>query len=215
MYMHSPSLQLMKLYAKYREAEVHRKALVFQKNYLKCQVDAFFQTQQTALIMMADMGANLTRTPKPKSSRRSLIKFKIVVHVVMATLRFQYVVRRKHQYIQSYSSRVDREKTDMLGHVPHPATGAWNIGGVRSALGVKSYLPQEHWSTSIAGATHPIPHTSSLPLNSAHLLSTQCNPHLQTNSRHTPHSTTNTGPQLLTYIPSLARLQAKLSGSVN
>ena len=64
MYLH---LQLMRLYAKYREAEVHRKALVFQKNYFKSQVDAFFQTQQAALVIMADMGAPAVNTPKAKS----------------------------------------------------------------------------------------------------------------------------------------------------
>ena len=55
------SVQLMRLYAKYRQAEVHCKALAFQKDYLKGQVDAFFQIQQAALIMMAQMGAPVER----------------------------------------------------------------------------------------------------------------------------------------------------------
>lgn len=194
---------------------------MFQKNYLKCQVDAFFQTQQTALIMMADMGATLAHTPQPKSSRRPLIKFKTVVHAVMATLRFQYVVRRKHQYIQSYSSRVEREKH---GPVPHLTTGSQSVAGGRATVGIEtslsSRLPQQHWSTSTTtGATHHLSHTnrhSTLPLNSAQLSSsTQHNPHLQASAWHTPPTSTHTGPQLLTYIPSLARLQAKLSGTVN
>ena len=86
----------MRLYAKYREAEVHRKALVFQKDYLKSQVDAFFQTQQVALIMMTDMGAPPEITSKSSKSRGDpLRRMKIAVHVVTAVFRFQYVVQRK------------------------------------------------------------------------------------------------------------------------
>ena len=40
-----------------RLKSIARHCMVFQKRYLQCQVDAFYQTQQAALALMADMGA--------------------------------------------------------------------------------------------------------------------------------------------------------------
>ena len=221
----------MRLYAKYREAEVHRKALVFQKNYLKCQVDAFFQTQQTALIMMADMGAPLANTTKSKSPRSHLLKFKTVAHAVMAALRFLYVVRRKHQYIQSYSNRIEREKASLrvCVTVPHSIAHPHSIRPASSIKIPLSSVPLQCPSTTIAAATaSPSPHTlstpssrSSLPLHPGaiptqpKLMSTRHSQHGQTNSQATSHATTRIEPPLSAYIPSLARLQAKLSDTVN
>ena len=82
-------------------------------------MDAFFQTQQTALVMMADMGAPVARAPKARPHLYPLLKFKTAVHVVIAAMRFQYVVRRKHQYLQSYSNKIERQKSSMS----HTATG--------------------------------------------------------------------------------------------
>ena len=39
-----------------RLKSIARHCMVFQKRYLQCQVDAFYQTQQAALALMADMG---------------------------------------------------------------------------------------------------------------------------------------------------------------
>lgn len=104
-------LQLAHLYAQYRQAEVHRKALVFQKHYLQCQVDAFYQTQQAALIMMADMGAPVDSGPKLPYSKfpRPYARFRAIGCVVVATLRFQYVRRKKLQYLKSRVSKLRRQ----------------------------------------------------------------------------------------------------------
>ena len=200
----------MRLYAKYREAEVHRKALVFQKDYLKSQVDAFFQTQQVALIMMADMGAPPEITSKSSKSRGDpLRRMKIAVHVVTAVFRFQYVVRRKNQYIQSYSCRVEREyilvkqqRADGIRPVlgVHPAMSSYNT----PLLPTLSYFPpptsMSPPDTTHTGTTKPVskppPHTSQPTV------STQPTGH----SEH---------PHLSSLLPNLARLQAKLSGTVH
>ena len=104
-----PSLQIVRLYAQYRQAESHRKALVFQKRYLVCQVDAFYQTQQAALQLMADMGAPIEvtscRSPHPVVVR-PYIRFRVVAKLVLATLRFQYVRRRKLEYLQAKINKV-------------------------------------------------------------------------------------------------------------
>ena len=205
----------MKLYTRYREAEVHRKALVFQKNYLKCQVDAFFQTQQAALVIMADMGAPSANTPKTKSRKFNVLKFKTVVHTVMAALRFQYVVRRKHQYIQSYSNRIAREKAGV--HVTLGTCSRQLETAMPSHL-----LPQRPSTTS---ATIVASSTMS-PCHSKHmtspLYSSSGSTHLKSPSTQLHQHGQNEGPltitiepKLSTYIPSLARLQAKLSGTAN
>ena len=210
--MNSPQ-QLMRLYAKYREAEVHRKALVFQKQYLKCQVDAFFQTQQAALLMMADMGAPSASTLKSKSRNRTLLKFKTAVHAVMAAHRFQFVVRRKEQYIQSYSNRIEREKTNL--HLHHHSTNGVSISvrptndKARAVSSVLKHPPNDSGATCI-------PHTASVQTssNSQPKLSSM-QPICSTHSQGTLQPTTTTVPQLSAYIPSLARLQARLGGTVN
>ena len=200
----------MRLYAKYREAEVHRKALVFQKDYLKSQVDAFFQTQQVALIMMADMGAPPEITSKSSKSRGDpLRRMKIAVHVVTAVFRFQYVVQRKNQYIQSYSCRVEREyilvkqqRADGIRPVlgVHPAMSSYNTPLLPT---LSSFPPPTSMSppdTTHTGTTKPVskppPHTSQPTV------STQPTGH----SEH---------PHLSSLLPNLARLQAKLSGTVH
>ena len=212
----------MRLYAKYREAEVHRKALVFQKNYFKSQVDAFFQTQQAALVIMADMGAPAVNTPKAKSKGNYLSRFRRAVHVVMAALRFQYVVRRKHQYIQSYSNRIVRE-TASVRATPGTTTGGMNA--LDSQL--RSDVPLQHQflsapsvvvssqTSSLPGSRHStLPPLHSRPIPTKPVLPTQ--QHHPHGSKYDGHTTTVvTEPQLSTYVPSLARLQAKLSGTVN
>ena len=200
---------------------MHRKALVFQKNYLKCQCDAFFQTQQTALVLMADMGAPVT-TLKSKQPVHHLLKFKMAVHVVMAVLRFQYVVRRKHQYIQSYLNRIEREKnSDAHVHVSFSDTA------VHSSTAALSSGPREHRPTttpassrstllppSNAGASQPrLPSTRHGRTSAApqpRLPSTQ---YIHTSAASQP--TSRGEPPLSAYIPSLARLQTKLSGTVS
>ena len=100
---------MARLCAQYRQAEIHRKALVFQKRYLQCQVDAFYQTQQAALALMADMGAPVEPAvvnPSHTSHSKAFARFKTVGRVVIATLRFQYMRRRKLQYLRSKISKL-------------------------------------------------------------------------------------------------------------
>ena len=109
-------MQIARLYAQYRQAEVHRKALVFQKRYLQCQVDAFYQTQQAALMMMADMGAPVDFGSKPPHSKypRPYARFRAIGCVVVATLRFQFVRKRKLHYLRSKVSRLTSSALKLL-----------------------------------------------------------------------------------------------------
>lgn len=89
---------------------MHRKALVAQKRYLQCQVDAFFQSQQSALLIMADMGAPVDLNLRPPHSKysRPYARFRAIGCVVIATLRFRYVVRRKMHHIKSHINKLQR-----------------------------------------------------------------------------------------------------------
>jgi predicted nuclease with TOPRIM domain len=207
--------KLMRLYARYREAEVHRKALVFQKNYLKCQVDAFFQTQQAALIMMAEMGAPPATTNTRKYKSRGLRRMKTAVHVVMAAFRFQYVVRRRNQYIRSYSNRVEREKTAALTTRGHTSDGIRPATGIDAILG--SYKPPSRPPTTRTAQAFPPPTTTTPGLRQ----SKRATP-VSSSTKHAPHNYTSSQPtpqtepsHPSTFIPSLARLQAKLNGAVH
>lgn len=102
--------QVMRLFALYRQAEMHRKALTVQKQYLQCQVDAFFQTQQSALLLMADMGApvNLDSHPPRSNYPRAYTRFRAAGCVVIATLRFRYILRRKMHHLRSHMNKLQR-----------------------------------------------------------------------------------------------------------
>ena len=96
--------QILRLYAQYRQAEVHRKSLVFQKIYLQCNLDAFYQTEKVTFKMLADMGVviNNDKMHLPSSKYpRPYARFKAVIVTVLATFRFHYIIRRKSQYLQS------------------------------------------------------------------------------------------------------------------
>ena len=103
-------LQIMRLFALYRQAEMHRKALVVQKRYLQCQLDAFFQTQQSALLMMADMGApvNLDSHPTQSKYPHAYARFRAVGCAVIATFRFRYILKRKMHHLRSQINKLQR-----------------------------------------------------------------------------------------------------------
>ena len=106
----------MRLFALYRQAEMHRKALVVQKRYLQCQVDAFFQTQQSALLMMADMGAPVNLNTRPAMSKypRAYVRFRAVGCAVIATFRFRYILKRKMHHLRSQINKLQRHAQKSL-----------------------------------------------------------------------------------------------------
>lgn len=103
-------LQALELYEKYRQAELHRKSLAFQKLYLQCHLDAFYQTQQVALKMMSDMGAPISAGPSfppPSKYPRPYARFRAIAAAVRATIRFRYICRRKSEYLQSKMVKIN------------------------------------------------------------------------------------------------------------
>ena len=150
------SFQIMRLFALYRQAEMHRKALIVQKRYLQCQVDAFFQTQQSALLLMADMGApvNLDSYPHHRSKYpRGYARFRAVGCVVIATLRFRYVVRRKLHHLKSQISKLQRNSRmpstpSVRAATTATVTGDENFSG-SAASGISRHVSPIGLSTGI------------------------------------------------------------------
>ena len=109
---------MIRLFALYRQAEMHRKALTIQKRYLQCQVDAFYQTQQSALLLMVDMGAPVSLDTYRSYSKypRAYARFRAAGCVVIATLRFRYVLKRKMHHLKSHISKFQRIIQTQLNH---------------------------------------------------------------------------------------------------
>ena len=169
---------MSRLYAQYRQAEVHRKALVFQKRYLQCQVDAFYQTQQAALYMMADMGApvNLGSSHSPTSKYpRAYARFKAVGYVVIATLRFRYILQRKMHYLRSKITKLTQSQGAGLSNTrTKPASSA----DIPPTTGIQATLSDPPAYTSLHGPSQPLPTLSSH-------LHTQSHQHTQSHHQHT------------------------------
>ena len=86
----------------YRQAELRRRSLLFQKKYLQCQLDAFYQTQQASLMMLADMGAPVdTQMTKINVLSTPRNCFKIAAIVVISIVRIRLLQRKKVKYIRS------------------------------------------------------------------------------------------------------------------
>lgn len=91
-------IQLIEIFIKYREAAERCKSLMYQKDYLVKQLNTFYQTEQAAFIMIKEMGISVDDwSPRPaiRNSPRSLTKFKVVVYVVLATIRLPLLCKRR------------------------------------------------------------------------------------------------------------------------
>lgn len=147
---------------------MHRKALVFQKHYLQCQLDAFYQTQQAALVMMADMGAPVDFTPKVPYSRypRPYARFRAIGCVVIATLRIQFLRRRKLHHLRSKISRISTSpkltSASPIADITQSHTSP-QPPGINPSRGIQSVL-------SSAPQRSPVAHPSPYPSASTSLL---------------------------------------------
>ena len=123
-------------------------------------MDAFYQTQEAALQMMADMGAPVEVTsfkvPRSKASR-PYIRFRTIGRVVLATLRFQYVRRRKIEYLQAKISKLSPSPSVVttFGFSPPQA-----VAPSHSKEHVHSHKqpllpPPSHFPSVSASASHP------------------------------------------------------------
>ena len=71
---------------------------MYQKDYLVKQLNTFYQTEQAAFIMIKEMGISVDDwSPRPTiwNSPRSITKFKVVVYVVLATIRLPLLCKRR------------------------------------------------------------------------------------------------------------------------
>ena len=145
----------MRLFALYRQAEMHRKALIVQKRYLQCQVDAFFQTQQSALLMMADMGAPVNFDSHPTQSKypRAYARFKAVGCAIIATFRFRYVLKRKMHHLRSQINKLQRHSQKSTPLYGRPVTSTLTTAVPTS----EENLPHRASSKDATAARQPSP----------------------------------------------------------
>ena len=196
---------------------------MFQKRYLQCQLDAFYQTQQAALVMMKDMGAPVDPRARNthSASAQPYARFRVVGHVVIATLRFQYFRKRTMKCLKAKIGR-----SSMSGTAAHKMTGN----------GYHWYSSSRHLhghpTMSLPGsidprATYIQPHLSSQHITSSSSLVLQSSSTLQSGPlTHSSSKTVTTpvaaapssasmevgkDPQLAAYISGLQRLQSRLS----
>ena len=90
--------QLIEIFIEYREAAEQCKSLMYQKDYLVKQLNTFYQTEQAAFLMIKEMGISVDDwSPRQtiRNSPRSITKFKVVVYVVLATIRLPLLCKRR------------------------------------------------------------------------------------------------------------------------
>ena len=207
----------MRLFALYRQAEMHRKALIVQKRYLQCQVDAFFQTQQSALLMMADMGApvNLDSHPTQSKYPRAYARFRAVGCAVIATFRFRYILKRKMHHLRSQINKLQRhaQKSSPRGILSTSTatlpTSEENVS-YRAASSIDTTNPRQPSPIGLSTGIQPVlsryPASTSQPLTSRVLSQTGGVPlssslqsyhsFLSTSQQQTPSRKPDTGSEL-------------------
>ena len=195
---------------------------MFQKRYLQCQMDAFYQTQQAALVMMADMGAPVNSGVKRAPQGRfppPMVRFRVAGCVVIASLRFQRMGRR-------HSKQLKPKGTPLCT----PAALLARDGSLTLERGSTSKLNRSSSYCSPDSISHVSPMIPALipsehHLQLQHATSSQpsSNSHSTVRSKRKPrsHSTVATfntvpaeiseDPQLTAYTSGLQRLQARLS----
>ncbi len=206
--------QMARLYAQYRQAEVHRKALVFQKRYLTAQIDAFYQTQQAALMLMADMGApvepSVSRLPRSKYPR-AYARFRAAVSAVIATLRFQYMRKRKLQYLRNKVGKISsslgrltplvQEGTPRrVELVPEPSIMAGtdssvSVSGIGMSSGIQGVLSNQPRVTGLLSSQLHQQQLTSPPLQASTSASSSHIPRFTGSGRKPPLGVPSTSPR--------------------
>lgn len=76
------------------------KALIFQKHYLTNEVDAFFHTNQAALLMIQDMGGLPWQPPHLRHRRRKVgvSKFRRYAVFVCCAMRLRKLAKKQTQH---------------------------------------------------------------------------------------------------------------------
>ena len=225
-------LQLIEIFLKYREAAERCKSLIYQKDYLVKQLNTFYQTEQAAFIMIKEMGISVDDwLPRPtlQHSSGSIRKFKIVAYVVLATIRFpllckrrqmrraavlskrkkviQYVVGRtqKKQVLQ-HKEVLAKTSTHFPDHKP-PIAAASHVKRPPFESDSQATLPSTEYSSELLSLpTHDFGSTVSFtPIKLTPQVTTPPNVSTTTSSKNFPDD-----PQVTAYLQGLEKLQARL-----
>ena len=225
-------LQLIEIFIKYREAAERCKSLMYQKDYLVKQLNTFYQTEQAAFIMIKEMGISVDSwSPRPtiQTSSRSRTKFKVVVYVVLATIRLPLLCKRRQMRRSAVLSKRKKviqyvvgrtQKKQALQHREIPMKTSTDFPDykppVATHLKKPSCAPESHSQTTLQSTdnsseflslpTHDFESAVSFtPIKLTSQLTKHPNVSTTKSSRSFPDD-----PQVTTYLQGLEKLQARL-----
>ena len=151
-------------------------------------------------MMMADMGAPVDSGPKVPHSKfpRPYARFRAIGCVVVATLRFQYVRRKKLQYLKSRVSKLRRQMSGRAEDIHNKDLSS--RGNVAQSHSQHSTVGLSHGiQTALSGISLASQASPSFPLftSDSHLSSrtsqTSSKPRLVSSQQHTKTLTKQTG----------------------
>ena len=165
-------LQFRQLRVRVCQLEWRCKSLVFQKRYLKCEVDAFYHTQQASLMLLKDMGASVPAHIRSTSAHvsfggtrtRGRQRFRVAARAIVAAVRLRYLYRKRsrHRTPAARSSTGSRENA--RGTESHTSQLPASLSEHRPLLSTHSSAPT---SVSPSRAQH-IPNHSPPPSSTPH-----------------------------------------------
>ena len=205
---------------------------MYQKDYLVKQLNTFYQTEQAAFIMIKEMGISVDDwSPRPtiQNSSRSLTKFKVVVYVVLATIRLPLLCKRRQlrrsavlskrkKVIQYVVGRTQKKQSPQ--HKETPVKISTDLPDykppVATSIKKPSYAPESHSQTTLQSTENS---SEFLSLPTRDLESAVSFTPIKFTSQVIKHPNVSTtknsksfpdDPQVNAYLQGLEKLQARL-----
>ena len=166
-------LQYRQLRARVCQLDWRCKSLVFQKRYLKCEVDAFYHTQQASLMLLKDMGASVPAHVRSTSTRggggtrtRGRQRFRVAARAIVAAVRLCYLYRKRSRHRMPAARASTGSRENVRGTESLTSQSPASLRGHQPLLLTQGSVPT---SMSSSRAQHK-------PTHSPPLLSTPCSP---------------------------------------
>lgn len=205
---------------------------MYQKDYLVKQLNTFYQTEQAAFIMIKEMGISVedwSLRPTLQHSSRSITKFKVIAYVVLATIRFPLLCKRRQlrraavlskrkKVIQYVVGRT--QKKQVLQHKEIPVKTSTCFPDYKPPVATTSHLKKPSFESHSQATLQSTENSSEfLSLPTHNFESTVSFTPIKLTSQVTEHpnvSTTKSSksfpedPQVTAYLQGLEKLQARL-----
>ena len=161
-------LQYRQLRARVCQLDWRCKSLVFQKRYLKCEVDAFYHTQQASLMLLKDMGASVPAHVHYASARRGggartrgRQRFRVAARAVVAAVRLRYLYRKRSRHRTPAARSLTGSRENVRGTESRTSQSPASLRGHRPLVSTQGSVP-----TSVSSSRAQHKPTHSPPLSS-------------------------------------------------